>query len=388
MTQLSRRIAHLDMDAFYASVELLRYPQLRGLPVVIAGRIEHKPRVQANGQIQFSRLSDYVGRGVVTTSTYEARALGVYSAMGVMKAAQLAPQAILLPANFTAYRHYSRLFKAAVAKIAPEIEDSGIDEIYIDLTNLPDDSHILENRIKQAVMNVTGLTCSIAITPNKLLAKIGSDLNKPNGVTILSVEDVPSRIWPLPVRKINGIGPKAEKKLITLGITTIGQLAEAELHWLQLHFGSSYALWLYKVSRGIDDRPVLTHAEPKSISRETTFERDLHPIHDRSILTMELISLCNRVAKDLNRKAYQGRTIGIKIRFEDFNTITRDITLGNSVVDAVAILSATRNCLRRVKLNKKIRLLGVRISSLVAPPAQIQLLEGLYQTELPLFHHI
>ena len=380
---MNRRIAHLDMDAFYASVELLRYPQLKGLPVVIAGRAEHKPQIQADGQLQFSRLSDYTGRGVITTSTYEARALGIYSAMGVMKAAQLAPQAILLPVDFTAYRHYSRLFKAAVVEIAPEIEDSGIDEIYIDLTTLADDNHTLAKRIKQAVLNATGLTCSIAITPNKLLAKIGSDLNKPDGVTILSAEDIPTRIWPLPARKINGIGPKAEKKLIALGITTIGQLAEAELHWLQIHFSHNYAIWLYEAARGIDDRPVLTCSEPKSVSRETTFERDLHPIRDRSILTAELIALCKRVANDLNRKAYQGRTIGIKIRFEDFNTITRDITLGKSVIDATAILSATRNCLRRVKLDKKIRLLGVRVSSLVAL-AEMQPLEDLHQVELPL----
>ncbi|MBK7364641.1 MAG: DNA polymerase IV [Nitrosomonas sp.] len=385
MTQLPRRIAHLDMDAFYASVELLRYPQLKGLPVVIAGRAEHKPRVAADGQLQFLRLSDYTGRGVITTSTYEARALGIYSAMGVMKAAKLAPQAILLPVDFAAYRHYSRLFKEAVIGIAPAIEDSGIDEIYIDLTNLPDDSHTLAKQLKQAVLNTTSLTCSIAITPNKLLAKIGSDLNKPDGVTILNEEDIPSRIWPLPVRKINGIGPKAGKKLSTLGITTIGKLAEAELHWLQLHFGHNYAIWLYEVARGIDERPVLTYSEPKSVSRETTFERDLHPVRDRSILTRELVSLCNRVANDLNRKIYHGRTIGIKIRFEDFNTITRDITLEKPIIDEASILSAVRHCLRRVTLNKKVRLLGVRISSLVAL-SQMQSLKDLHQTELPLSH--
>ena len=155
------------------------------------------------------------------------------------------------------------------------------------------------------------------------------------------------------------------------------------MHWLQIHFSHNYAIWLYEAARGIDDRPVLTCSEPKSVSRETTFERDLHPIRDRSILTAELIALCKRVANDLNRKAYQGRTIGIKIRFEDFNTITRDITLGKSVIDATAILSAARNCLRRVKLDKKIRLLGVRVSSLVAL-AEMQPLEDLHQVELPL----
>jgi DNA polymerase-4 len=157
------------------------------------------------------------------------------------------------------------------------------------------------------------------------------------------------------------------------------------LHWLQLHFGHNYAIWLYEVARGIDERPVLTYSEPKSVSRETTFERDLHPVRDRSILTRELVSLCNRVANDLNRKIYHGRTIGIKIRFEDFNTITRDITLEKPIIDEASILSAVRHCLRRVTLNKKVRLLGVRISSLVAL-SQMQSLKDLHQTELPLSH--
>ena len=162
MNMPPRRIAHLDMDAFYASVELLRYPELRGLPVVIGGRRDQQPERLPDGSRRFFRLRDYVGRGVITTSTYEARALGVFSAMGVMKAARLAPDAILLPVDFEAYRHYSRLFKAAVARIAPKIEDRGIDEIYIDLSDLPDETVILARRIKQAVMEATGLTCSIA----------------------------------------------------------------------------------------------------------------------------------------------------------------------------------------------------------------------------------
>ena len=157
-----RRIAHLDMDAFYASVELLRYPELRGLPVVIGGRRDQQPELLADGSRRFFRLRDYVGRGVATTSTYEARALGVFSAMGMMKAAKLAPEAILLPVDFDAYRHYSRLFKAAVATIAPKIEDRGIDEIYIDLSDLPDDTLTLARRIKQAVKDATGLSCSAA----------------------------------------------------------------------------------------------------------------------------------------------------------------------------------------------------------------------------------
>ena len=206
-----RRIAHLDMDAFFASVELLRYPELRGQPVVVGGRNTHQPVVQPDGSKRFARLRDYVGRGVITTSTYEARALGVFSGMGLMKSAQLAPGAILLPANFDAYREYSRRFKAAVASIAPQIEDRGIDEIYIDLSAIPEESSALARRIKQAVFDATGLTCSIGITPNKLLSKICSDLDKPNGITILGMEEIAARIWPLPAKKINGIGPKATR---------------------------------------------------------------------------------------------------------------------------------------------------------------------------------
>ena len=162
-----RRIAHLDMDAFYASVELLRYPELCGQAVVIGGRSVHQPIELPDGSRQYSRLREYVGRGVVTTSTYEARALGVFSAMGTMKAARLAPETILLPANFDAYRRYSRLFKEAVAGVAPDIEDRGIDEIYIDLTSVPGATRELAQRIKQAVRDATGLSCSIGVTPNK-----------------------------------------------------------------------------------------------------------------------------------------------------------------------------------------------------------------------------
>ncbi len=216
------------MDAFYASVELLRYPELRGMPVVIAGRRDRQPTVAADGTRRFSRLRDYVGRGVVTTATYEARTLGVHSGMGVMKAAILAADAILLPVDFDAYRHYSRLFKAAVAAIAPEIEDRGIDEIYIDLSDLPGDSLRLARQIKDAVRAATGLSCSIGVSPNKLLSKIASDLDKPDGLTILASSDVAERIWPLPVRRISGIGPKAAARLAALGINTVGELAHVD----------------------------------------------------------------------------------------------------------------------------------------------------------------
>lgn len=378
-----RRIAHLDMDAFYASVELLKYPELRGQPVVIGGRQALQPASDAAGNRIFARLRDYKGRGVITTSTYEARALGVFSGMGLMKAAQLAPDAILLPVDFDSYRHYSRLFKSAVATIAPKIEDRGIDEIYIDLTDVPGSTPDLARRIKQAVREATGLTCSIGITPNKLLSKICSDLEKPDGITLLGIEDIQARIWPLPVRKINGIGPKASEKLAGLGIATIAELAAADPDFLQRNFGRSYGAWLHDAAHGIDDRPVVTSSEPKSISRETTFERDLHPRQDREALSEIFTGLCARVAQDLKRKGYVGRTVGIKLRYDDFQTVTRDFTLPDPVADAAAIRRAAGECLRRVPLDKKLRLLGVRVSALQrADMAGVA--EATSQQELPL----
>jgi DNA polymerase-4 len=379
-----RRIAHLDMDAFYASVELLRYPELRGLPVVIGGGGRHQPRELPDGSREFSRLRDYVGRGVITTSTYEARALGVFSAMGTMKAAALAPDAILLPVDFDSYRKYSRLFKAAVASIAPQIEDRGIDEIYIDLTEVEGETRELAQRIKDAVRAATGLSCSIGVAPNKLLAKICSDLEKPNGLTVVGYDDVPARIWPLPVRKVNGIGPKAEKKLVALGIDTVGQLAAADPALLQEHFGLNYAEWLQRISHGRDERAVATRSEPKGVSRETTFSRDLHVKRDRAELSEIFTRLCQKVAEDLARKRYAGRTVGIKLRYADFRTVTRDLTLPSPTADAAAIRRAAGECLRRVPLDDRLRLLGVRMSALCtleeaarAQPAQGDLFANL-----------
>ncbi|MGF6596982.1 DNA polymerase-4 [Paraburkholderia sp. GAS448] len=381
MNPAMRRIAHLDMDAFYASVELLRYPELRGQPVVIGGGRNAAPETLDDGTRHFRRLRDYAGRGVVTTSTYEARALGVFSAMGMMKAAQLAPDAVLLPTDFDSYRHYSRLFKTAVATFTSQIEDRGIDEIYIDLTDVPGEPADIGAKIKQAVRDATGLTCSICIAPNKLLAKIGSELDKPDGLTILTMADVPGRIWPLPARKVNGIGPKANEKLAALGIVTVGDLASADLGLLQTHFGRSYSAWLAEVSQGFDERPVVVSSEPKSMSRETTFERDLHPRHDRAALSAAFTGLCVRVADDLRRKGYTGRTVGIKLRYDDFRTVTRDLTIPVQTADAVEIRRAATECLKRVPLNRRLRLLGVRVSALtpvgsepVAPqPAQAEL---------------
>ncbi|ADJ65797.1 DNA polymerase IV [Herbaspirillum seropedicae] len=377
-----RRIAHLDMDAFYASVELLRYPDLRGQAVVIGGGSATRPVELPDGTRQYFRMRDYAGRGVVTTSTYEARALGVFSAMGIMKAAQLAPDAILLPTDFEAYRKYSRLFKEAVRNIAPLIEDRGIDEIYIDLSAWSDTAPEVARQIKDAVHAATSLTCSIGVAPNKMLAKISSELDKPNGLTILTPADIERRIWPLPVRKINGIGPKAAEKLSALGIDTVADLAGAAPDLLRAHFGRSYAEWLGRVAQGVDDRPVQTYSEPKSISRETTFERDLHARADRAQLSEIFTALCVKLAADLDRKGYVGRTIGIKLKYADFRGVTRDVTLPSPTGDAAAIRQAAGECLKRVPLDKKLRLLGVRVGALSKKDEQAAASHAV-QAELP-----
>ena len=375
MSRGRRWIAHLDMDAFYASVELLRYPELKGLPVVIGGGRRHQPELLADGTRRFASLRDYAGRGVITTATYAARDLGVHSGMGLMKASKLAPDAVLLPVDFDEYRRLSRAFKAAVAEVAPVIEDRGIDEIYIDLTEVPGAQdavghdpfggvRALAQEIRNNVLRRTGLTCSVGVTPNKLLSKIASELDKPDGLTVLTEADIPTRIWPLAARKVNGIGPKAADKLLALGIRTVGDLAARPRAELMQAFGRTYGAWLHEVAHGRDDRPVVTHSDPVSTSRETTFERNLHAVRDRAALGEILTRLCSQVALDLQRKGWRARTIGIKLRFEDFKTVTRDLTLPGPVADGADIRRAAGECLKRVDLTRSLRLLGVRASSL------------------------
>jgi DNA polymerase IV len=364
----SRLIAHLDMDAFYASVELLRYPLLRGQAVVIGGGRRYAPQRGADGSPRFTLLSDYTGRGVVTTSTYEARALGVHSGMGLMKAARLAPQSVLLPVDFDEYRTYSRRFKAAVRAVTPHVEDRGIDEIYVDLTEvngaLGDGGHAVGQQLKSAVYAATGLTCSVGITPNKLLSKIASELQKPNGLTLLKHADVPAAVWPLPVNKLNGIGPKSAQKLGALGLHTLGDLAAAAPQHLIAHFGPRTGAWLHASAHGRDERAVTTSTEPRSMSRETTFERDLHAVQDRQELGAIFTALCVQLAEDLRRKGYVGQTIGIKLRFDNFQSVTRELSLSAPTQDAITLRQAAGACLKRVDLSRRLRLLGVRAASL------------------------
>jgi len=373
-----RRIAHLDMDAFYASVELLRYPQLKGLPVVIGGSRRNAQAVQQQvpegGTLAdipvaaFPRLKDYAGRGVITTATYPARIFGIGSAMGLMKAARLCPQAILLPVDFDEYRRYSQRFKQVITEIVPVMEDRGVDEVYLDFTEVPggqrEGGRVLARLIQKSIFQATGLTCSIGVAPNKLIAKMASEFDKPNGISIVHESDLSTRIWPLPCRKINGIGPKADAKLQALGIHTIGELAACERGWLVEHFGKATGAWMHDAAWGRDQRPVVTHSEPVSMSRETTFERDLHAIRDRAALGAIFTRLCEQVAADLQRKGYVGRTIGIKLRYDDFSIATRDRTIDHFTADAQTLRRIAGQCLKRVSLERPLRLLGVRVGTL------------------------
>lgn len=392
MTAPIRRIAHLDMDAFFASIELLRYPQLKGLPVVIGGgrRAIDAALLAKQGEralrfipvADFALLKDYVGRGVITTATYAARQFGIGSAMGLMKAAKLCPQAIVLPVDFDEVRKYSRLFKNTIAGIAPLIQDHGVDEVYIDFTDVPggqrEGGRVLARLIQKAIFEATGLTCSVGVAPNKLLAKMASEFNKPNGISIVHEADLQSQIWPLNCRKINGIGPKAGEKLASFDIHTIGQLAEKDLAWLVANFGKSTGAWMYETAWGRDERPVVTESEPVSMSRETTFERDLHAVRDKAELSGIFTALCSKLADDLQRKGYVAKTIGIKLRYDDFKIATRDQTAALYTADAKTIRQTAGACLKRVPLDKRLRLLGVRAATLIKAGT-----EPVYEQKVP-----
>ena len=342
----SRRIAHLDMDAVYASVELLSRPDLRGRPVAIGGR------------------GDPTRRGVVTTATYEARAFGIHSGMPLSIAARKCPDCVFLPVDFERYRMVSRQFKAAIAQVTDAIEDRGIDEVYLDLTPLEAQSRELALTLQKHVFDATGLSCSTGIAPNKLIAKIASDLDKPRGITLIGRDDISGRIWPLPARKIPGVGPKADARLTELGISTIGQLAACDPAWLCEQFSPRYGQWLHRAAHGQDDRPLDLNPEPRSRSRETTFQNDLHPVRDWQVLAQTIAALSKQVGEDLKKRGYRGRTVGIKLRFSDFQTVTRDRTVDTPLDEGSSIRRLAFECLGRIALERPVRLVGVRVGEL------------------------
>jgi len=338
-----RRILHVDMDAFFAAVEQKRHPELVGKPVVIGGD------------------GDPMKRGVVSTASYEARKYGIHSAMPLRRAYQLCPQAVFLPVDYDEYVEVSGKIKTILRSFTPLVEDVGIDEAFLDITNIDMEPEEIANKIKEMIRKETGLTCSIGIGPNKLLAKIASDMKKPDGLTIISSEDIQGMIWPLPVRKLWGVGPKTEKRLHDAGITTIGDLASIPAEKLIEDFGQSYGDYLREASRGIDDSPLTTHWEPKSMSRETTFQIDTD---NWNIISKNLAELTRDVVDTMKESGYLGKTITIKIRFSDFETHTRAKTLDDFSDSLDIIRKAAFEVFGRIELKKKVRLIGVRISNL------------------------
>jgi DNA polymerase-4 len=241
--------------------------------------------------------------------------------------------------------------------------------VYIDFTEVPggqrDGGRVLARLIQKTIFEATGLTCSVGVAPNKLMAKMASEFNKPNGISIVHEADLQTLIWPLACRKINGIGPKADEKLKKHDIHTIGDLAVRDQFWLMDHFGKAYGAWLHEAAWGRDERPVSLDSEPVSMSRETTFERDLHAVRDKAELGQVFTKLCEQVAADLQRKGYEGKTIGIKLRYANFKSVTRDQTQEFYTDNALTIRQVAGQCLKRVDLTQRLRLLGVRVGSLV-----------------------
>jgi len=338
-----RRILHIDMDAFFAAVEQKKRPKLIGQPVVIGGS------------------GDPTKRGVVATASYEARKFGIHSAMPLKTAYSLCPRAVFLPVDYEAYSRESQKVKGILRSLTPAMEDVGIDEAFLDISAIDRTSGDISRLIKKEIKDETGLTCSIGIAPNKLLAKIASDMNKPDGLTVILAEDGLRILNPLPVRKLWGVGPKTEKYLNDMGIETVGELASLHMDRLVDSFGPSYGNYLYHASRGIDDSPLVTDWEPKSISRETTFQKD---VANWQSIAKTLANLTREVVTDMKDSSFKARTVTIKVRFSDFETITRATTIPDATDLDEELRKAAFACLKRVELKKRVRLIGMRASHL------------------------
>ena len=334
-----RCVAHLDMDAFYVSVELRRRPELRGLPVIVAG----------SGP-----------RSVVTTASYEARRFGVGSAIPAARARRLCPHGVFLAPDFAYYREASGEVMALVRAAAPTVEVVGLDEAYLDLSEIERPAakmRLLQEEIRAA----TGLTCSVGIGPNRLVAKVASDAEKPRGFLILSREQACARFAGAPCGLVPGIGPKTVERLRALAITTLGQLADARPEELAARFGPRLATELARRARFEDDTPVSQERKVVSESRELTFDRD---VSDLAELESVLDGLVERLCAGLAEQGRRGRTVGIKIRLDDFSTHTRARTLTEAVDSPRQVGPIARELLRRFCPSRPVRLLGVRVAGL------------------------
>jgi DNA polymerase-4 len=336
----------VDMDAFYVSVELQRRPELRGLPVVVAG----------SGP-----------RAVVTTASYEARKFGVFSATPAERARRLCPEAIFVPPDFELYRARSREVMALLRAHVERVEVVGLDEAYLDLTGL-DRYRSAARRVKEAVRSETGLTCSVGLGPNKLVAKVASDAEKPNGFVDLSAEAARERFGQASPGLVPGIGPKTVGRLEQLGITTLEALGATPDERLTEWFGPRLGPHLAALARFEDERRIETVRVAKSESRETTFDQDLRGLPQLEPVLERLSGeLCDTLAREHRR----GRTIGIKVRFDDFTTLTRARSLDAAVNNVETVGTVALDLLRRLDPPRPVRLLGVRVAGLDEESAQV-----------------
>jgi DNA polymerase IV len=345
-----RCIAHVDMDAFYVSVELRRRPELRGLPVIVAG----------TGP-----------RAVVTTASYEARRFGVGSAMPAARARRLCPDGVYLPPDFPYYREASREVMTLVRGCSEVVEVVGLDEAYLDLSGLPA-PHAAMRRLARDIAERTGLHCSIGIGPNKLVAKVASDAEKPRGFVVLTREQACERFAQAPCGLIPGIGPKTAERLRQSGLDTLAKLAAAPPEQLGMQFGPRFGAALQSRARFEDDAPVTQERKVISESRETTFDYD---IAEPAALEQVLVRLTEQLCSALVSQERRGRTIGIKVRLDDFSTHTRARTLAEPVASADRVLPVALDLLRRFAAPRPVRLLGVRVAGLepTQSPAEEQL---------------
>src|SRR5436190_11428694 len=336
---MGRCIAHVDMDAFYVSVELARRPELRGTPVVVAG----------SG-----------ARAVVTTASYEARKFGIFSATPAAWARRRCPDAVFITPDFDHYRARSKDVMAVLKEHVERVEIVGLDEAYMDLTGI-DRPKAAARRVRSAIQERTGLGCSIGIGPNKLVAKMASDADKPDGFVVLSREEALERFGREPPGLVPGIGPKTAERLKEKGIETLAALASTPDAALAEMFGGRLGPHLAKLARFEDDRVVETVRVAKSESRETTFERDLHGLH---ALEPVLEQLCGELCQTLNRQENAGRTIGIKVRLDDFSTHTRARSISEPTNDLEVVRRIACQLLREFDPPRPVRLLGVRVAGL------------------------
>jgi DNA polymerase-4 len=342
---MPRVIMHVDMDAFFASVELKRRPDLYGEPVVVGGR------------------GDPNQRGVVATATYAAREFGIHSGMALRTAIRLCPEAVFLPVDFRAYRAASaRVFKH-LAAVSERFQPVGLDEAYLDISEHKASGLEIARRLKAEILADTELVASVGIAPNRLLAKIASDLEKPDGLTELSANDVPHRVWPLPVRTLHGVGPRTAERLATLDIASIGDLAALSLEQLQTRFSPRHALALHQAAHGVDERPVQTERVRKSIGRERTFQQDCR---SSGRLAHEARIMLDDVHSRLIARALIARTVTVKLRYRDFTTHTRSHSLNEATSQLDALVDAVEQCLFAHRLHRAVRLLGVQLSGLEA----------------------